>query len=156
MFNVINIVPNSFKHLFHHCFHSGYQRQLNYRHPDYSYSAWGGSGSGSMWLTAFVVKCLRQSSPYIEVDQDDVTKSIRWFLSRQQSNGCFPKVGYTHSYYLKGGISDRSNEASMTAFVLISILESGQMDSFVSDLYFFKMNKYLFHFLLHGYFFYTL
>ena len=28
----------------------GYQRELNYRHNDGSYSAWGGSdGSGSLW-----------------------------------------------------------------------------------------------------------
>ncbi|KAK3096606.1 hypothetical protein FSP39_001625 [Pinctada imbricata] len=105
----------------------GYQRQLKYRHPDGSYSAWGGSGdtSGSMWLTAFVIKCLGQSRPYIEIDEKDLNKSIAWFKRRQLETGCFPKIGYTHSYYLKGGFADRSNEAVMTSFVLIAMMEAG-------------------------------
>ncbi|XP_071167643.1 alpha-2-macroglobulin-like isoform X4 [Mytilus edulis] len=103
----------------------GYQRQLKYRHADGSYSAFGGTGSGSIWLTSFVVKCLGQSRPYISIDADDLNKSITWFRRQQLENGCFPKIGYTHSYYLKGGFSDRSNEASLTAFVLIAMLEAG-------------------------------
>ncbi|XP_052100569.1 alpha-2-macroglobulin-like isoform X3 [Mytilus californianus] len=103
----------------------GYQRQLKYRHDDGSYSAFGGTGSGSIWLTSFVVKCLGQSRPYISIDADDLNKSITWFRRQQLENGCFPKIGYTHSYYLKGGFSDRSNEASLTAFVLIAMLEAG-------------------------------
>lgn len=107
------------------CFITGYQRQLKYRHTDGSYSAFGGKGSGSIWLTSFVIKCLGQSRPYIDIDDEDLTKSISWFRSKQLENGCFPKIGYTHSYYLKGGFSDRSNEASLTAFVLIAMLEAG-------------------------------
>ena len=103
----------------------GYQRQLKYRHTDGSYSAFGGAGSGSIWLTSFVIKCLGQSRPYIDIDDEDLTKSISWFRRKQLENGCFPKIGYTHSYYLKGGFSDRSNEASLTAFVLVAMLEAG-------------------------------
>ena len=36
---------------------SGYQRILTYRHSDGSFSAFGAQdGSGSLWLTAFVLK----------------------------------------------------------------------------------------------------
>lgn len=104
----------------------GYQRQLKYRHDDGSYSAFGNSNAdGSMWLTAFVVKCFGQSLPFIDIDNEDLVKSLNWFRKRQLENGCFPKIGYTHSYYLKGGISKESNEAAMTAFVLIAMLEAG-------------------------------
>ena len=39
----------------------GYQRELNYRHSDGSFSAFGESdGDGSTWLTAFVLKVFAQ------------------------------------------------------------------------------------------------
>lgn len=106
----------------------GYQRQLRYRHSDGSYSAFGESDgkSGSTWLTAFVVKCLGQSQKYIDIDQADLNTSIAWFRRQQNEIGCFPKVGYTHSYYLKGGWGKGNDEeGTLTAFVLIAMLEAG-------------------------------
>jgi hypothetical protein len=42
----------------------GYQRELTYRHADGSFSAFGPSdGSGSTWLTAFVLKVFAQVRP---------------------------------------------------------------------------------------------
>ena len=39
----------------------GYQRELNYRHEDGSFSAFGSSdGAGSTWLTSFVLKVFSQ------------------------------------------------------------------------------------------------
>ncbi|XP_061179924.1 alpha-2-macroglobulin-like [Saccostrea echinata] len=106
----------------------GYQRQLNYRHSDGSYSAFGEKDgtSGSTWLTAFVVKCLGQSKKYIDIDEADLNTSIAWFRLKQDELGCFPKVGYTHSYYLKGGWGKgNDSEGTLTAFVLIAMLEAG-------------------------------
>nr|XP_034308643.1 pregnancy zone protein isoform X4 [Crassostrea gigas] len=106
----------------------GYQRQLRYRHSDGSYSAFGESDgkSGSTWLTAFVVKCLGQSQKYIDIDRSDLNTSIAWFRRQQNEIGCFPKVGYTHSYYLKGGWGKGNDEeGTLTAFVLIAMLEAG-------------------------------
>ena len=72
---------------------TGYQRELTYRHDDGSYSAFGNSDdSGSMWLTAFVVKSFAQAKPYIFIDETDLQKSIVWFRSKQLENGCFPQV----------------------------------------------------------------
>eukprot|EP00105_Crassostrea_gigas_P026706 XP_011447751.1 PREDICTED: pregnancy zone protein [Crassostrea gigas] len=107
---------------------AGYQRQLKYRHKDGSYSAFGETDgrSGSTWLTAFVVKCLGQSQKYIAIDQTDLYTSIAWFKRQQNEFGCFPKVGYTHSYYLKGGWGKSNDEeGTLTAFVLIAMLEAG-------------------------------
>jgi len=40
---------------------TGYQRELTYRHNDGSFSAFGESDKeGSLWLTAFVLKCFSQ------------------------------------------------------------------------------------------------
>lgn len=73
---------------------SGYQRELKYRHQDGSYSAFGPGSreNGSIWLTAFVVKCFSQASPYIFVDKTQLDESISFFKTNQQSNGCFPQV----------------------------------------------------------------
>lgn len=74
----------------------GYQRELNYRHPDGSYSAFGAvdeSGSGSMWLTAFVVKSFAQARSLIPIDERDLKMSVKWIVRRQLENGCFPVVG---------------------------------------------------------------
>lgn len=72
----------------------GYQRELRYRHDDGSYSAFGpGREEGSIWLTAFVVKCFAQASPYIFVDPKLQQKSMTFFKRKQLRNGCFPKVG---------------------------------------------------------------
>ncbi|CAI9531413.1 unnamed protein product [Staurois parvus] len=46
----------------------GYQRQLTYKRQDGSYSAFGErDSSGSMWLTAFVLKSFAQSRGFIYI-----------------------------------------------------------------------------------------
>jgi alpha-2-macroglobulin len=100
----------------------GYRRQANYNHPDGSYSIWGGDHNkdGSSWLTAFVVKSFSEAARYIEVDAAVVQRSADWLMKGQMENGCFPKRGYVHSSYLKGGGSD----ASLTPFIVTALLEA--------------------------------
>lgn len=72
----------------------GYQRQLNYRRRDGSYSAFGDQdGKGSIWLTAFVIRYLSQAKKYIYVDETNLNSSVSWIIKRQLENGCFPMVG---------------------------------------------------------------
>ncbi|KAG1664849.1 Alpha-2-macroglobulin-like protein 1 [Nymphon striatum] len=55
----------------------GYQRELNYRHSDGSYSAFGESDKeGSSWLTAFVIKSFAQANEFIEIDPGGVGKGV--------------------------------------------------------------------------------
>lgn len=68
----------------------GYQRILVYAHKDGSFSAFGKyDPSGSMFLTAFVVRTLVQAKPYIYVDENVINKAIRWIYEHQLENGCF-------------------------------------------------------------------
>ena len=108
---------------------------MKYRHNDFSYSAWGensyGNATGSIWLTAFVVKSMAQSMPYITIDGEDVMQSMQWMMSTQLTGassgikeGCFPQVGKVFSSYMKGGLADGENPAGLTAFVLIALLEA--------------------------------
>jgi len=50
---------------------TGYQRELTYRHSDGSFSAFGQQDQeGSLWLTAFVLKCFSQAEDLIYIDKD--------------------------------------------------------------------------------------
>lgn len=74
----------------------GYQRELTYRHPDGSYSAFGArDDSGSMWLTNFVLKSFAQAKPLIYIDSDNLKVTADWVLDQQHENGCFSKVRHT-------------------------------------------------------------
>nr|BAR45604.1 alpha-2-macroglobulin 4 [Ammothea sp. RS-2014] len=103
---------------------TGYQRQLNYRHSDGSYSAFGENDpEGSSWLTAFVVKSFAQARQFIDIDPIDLKKSTEWLLSKQQADGCFPFIGMVHHQDMKGGIG-KNVPTALTAYVVISLLES--------------------------------
>lgn len=68
----------------------GYQRILNYIHKDGSFSAFGYHDlSGSMFLTAFVVRTLQDMKQYIYVDQKVIDRAVLWILNHQLENGCF-------------------------------------------------------------------
>nr|KAG5706244.1 hypothetical protein BaRGS_019571 [Batillaria attramentaria] len=107
---------------------SGYQRQLRYQHRDGSFSAFGdryGSGqSGSMWLTAFVARCLAQASALgsdvISIDQNVVGRAAVWMADRQLFDGSFPEPGVVFNSRLQGG---SAKGEARTAYVLIALAE---------------------------------
>ncbi|XP_011171215.1 alpha-2-macroglobulin-like protein 1 isoform X3 [Solenopsis invicta] len=107
----------------------GYQRELIYRHPDGSYSAFGPESSedgSSIWLTAFVIKSFAQAKNIIHIDERDLKISVKWMVKKQLENGCFPVIGRVFHKDMKGGLQDDDNSSSaLTAYILISLLESG-------------------------------
>ncbi|XP_067949274.1 CD109 antigen-like [Watersipora subatra] len=100
----------------------GYQRELTYQRSDGSFSAFGQSDpSGSMWLTAFVVKSFQQARSFIFVDEKTILKAVDWIIKRQNSDGSFPEPGrIIHKEMLGGGASSR---VTLTAFVLAALSE---------------------------------
>uniref|UniRef100_A0A8C8WPI5 Pregnancy zone protein-like n=1 Tax=Panthera leo TaxID=9689 RepID=A0A8C8WPI5_PANLE len=75
---------------------SGYQRQLNYKHKDGSYSTFGDYDSrsqGNTWLTAFVLKSFAQAQSYIFVEKSHITDALTWLSQKQKENGCFQRSG---------------------------------------------------------------
>uniref|UniRef100_A0A8C3P054 OVOS protein n=1 Tax=Cyanoderma ruficeps TaxID=181631 RepID=A0A8C3P054_9PASS len=102
---------------------TGYQKQLSYKHRDGSYSSFGSrDGEGSVWLTAFVYKSLEQAKRYIYIDDNVQSQTLIWLASKQKSDGCFENVGSHFNNALKGG---EEAEYSLTAFVVVSLLEAG-------------------------------
>ncbi|XP_075746733.1 alpha-2-macroglobulin-like [Rhipicephalus microplus] len=103
---------------------TGYEQQLNYRHPHNGYSAFGGADpEPSLWLTAFVVRTYGKARQYVSLDDTELSLNTQWLLGHQYDTGCFPSVGRVLNSQLKGGIQGTSL-SPLTAYVLISLLEA--------------------------------
>ncbi|XP_051535073.1 alpha-2-macroglobulin [Myxocyprinus asiaticus] len=102
---------------------SGYQRELEYKHEDGSYSAFGESdASGNTWLTAFVMKSFGGAKKYIFIDEKYISQAKEWLGQQQQKNGCFTSVGKLFHNEMKGGVSD---DVTLTAYITAALLELG-------------------------------
>ncbi|ETE63520.1 antigen, partial [Ophiophagus hannah] len=99
----------------------GYQRELLYKRPDDSFSAFGNRDPyGSTWLSAFVLRSFIQARPYIDIDPYVVERTAAWILSHQKFNGEFEEPGRVLHTELQGGTSD---SVSRTAYILTALLE---------------------------------
>ncbi|KAG0723946.1 CD109 antigen [Chionoecetes opilio] len=99
---------------------TGYQQQLNYRHQDGSFSAFGSrDANGSTWLTAFVAKSLAEAGKHIEVESVVVAEAVEWLIKQQQVDGSFPEVGTVNNRAMQGGAAFGS---ALTAYVVMALL----------------------------------
>ncbi|KAG2469586.1 A2ML1 protein, partial [Polypterus senegalus] len=109
---------------------SGYQRELNYKHTDGSYSAFGNSDeSGNTWLTAFVMKSFGSARRFIFIDPAHISDAKKWLGKHQQENGCFRNVGKLfHSgmkdFILKNSLSCLRSSLNTVTDVYTKILLS--------------------------------
>lgn len=96
----------------------GYQRELGYKHPDGSYSAFGlTDGQGSTWLTAYVARSFQQAQQYIHIDTNIIKQAMNFLVSKQANNGCFQEFGRLVDF-------SQQNLFALSAFVLLAFLES--------------------------------
>ncbi|XP_067306986.1 alpha-2-macroglobulin-like [Pseudorasbora parva] len=98
---------------------SGYQRQMNYKHSDGSYSTFG-YGDGNTWLTAFVLRSFGKAQQYIFIDPQIIQSAKNWVISRRDTDGCFIQQGQLFNNRMKGGVNDN---VTMTAYITASLLE---------------------------------
>ncbi|KAK6468708.1 complement C3-like isoform X1 [Huso huso] len=102
----------------------GYTQQLVYRQKDSSYAAWQNK-PGSTWLTAYVVKVFSMAYSLTSVDENVLCEAVRWLiLNKQQPDGTFREDAPVIHGEMVGGQRSSEPEASLTAFVLIALLES--------------------------------
>ncbi len=106
---------------------TGYQRELTYKHSDGSFSAFGESDKdGSLWLTAFVLKCFAQAKGLIYIDDGILTGAAAWLKAKQNSDGSFDAFGFVHHQEMVGGLTGKT---ALTAFVANALLEAGEKDA---------------------------
>lgn len=99
----------------------GYQREMTFRKEDGSFSVWRHRPS-STWLTAFVVKVLSEAAEFIDIDNKVLCSGTEWLLNSQREDGAFIEGFPIFHKEMMGGLN---GEVSMTAYVLISLLEAG-------------------------------
>ncbi|CAJ0576094.1 unnamed protein product, partial [Mesorhabditis spiculigera] len=103
---------------------TGYQRELNYRRSDNSYSAFGNTDEhGSTWLTAFVVRSFAQAKEYIFIDKQVIASSVAYLNGVQTESGTFNDHGKVLHKDMMGG--SLSGGVALTAYVALSLLENG-------------------------------
>lgn len=106
---------------------TGYQRELTYRRNDGSFSAFGQNDeSGSLWLTAFVLKCFSQAKDLMYIDEGVLNDAANWITSHQKSDGSFDPVGFVHHQEMLGGLQGKD---ALTAFTAIALMEAGENTS---------------------------
>lgn len=103
---------------------TGYQRELTYRRTDGSFSAFGmNDESGSLWLTAFVLKSFSQAKGIIYIDSSVLDGAATWITSKQNGDGSFDAVGFVHHQEMLGGLQGKD---ALTAYVAIALMEAGE------------------------------
>ncbi|MFC2014193.1 alpha-2-macroglobulin family protein [Chloroflexota bacterium] len=103
---------------------TGYQRELTYRRTDGSFSAFGmNDESGSLWLTAFVLKCFSQAKGLMYIDDSVLNDAAGWITSHQNSDGSFDQVGFVHHQEMLGGLEGKD---ALTAYTAIALMEADE------------------------------
>lgn len=103
---------------------NGYQRQLNYKRKDGSFSAFGNSdASGSVWLTSYVLKTLQQAKTIITVDEMVIRRAANFIASHSRSDGSIEEVGMIHDKRLQSDIANNSPTTYLTAYAMIALLQ---------------------------------
>ncbi|XP_069623418.1 complement C3-like [Ranitomeya imitator] len=102
----------------------GYIQQLVYRKPENSYSAFT-NRPASTWLTAYVVKVFSMAYKLIHIDKDVLCGAVKWLLTEKQlPNGVFKEEAPVIHGEMVGGTGNTEPDASLTAFVLIALVEA--------------------------------
>ncbi|XP_077112072.1 alpha-2-macroglobulin-like protein 1 [Ranitomeya variabilis] len=102
----------------------GYARQLQYKHPDGSFSVFGMSDpEGSTWLSALVVKCFWKAFFYMFIDINVINEALVWLGQQQQPDGCFIIRGIVIHTNMKGGVED---DVSHSCYLMTAFLEAGK------------------------------
>lgn len=100
---------------------SGYQKQLTYARRDGSFSSFGRlDKSGSVWLTAFVLKSFAQAKKFIEIDGNTIDSAKAWLAGKQNADGSFEEIGAISHAAMQ---SHNHNNLALTAYVAAALSE---------------------------------
>lgn len=94
---------------------------LERKNPDGSFNLWGYERSDSIWLTAYVLKCLMLVKHSIRINDIHIHDAINFLKLKQARSGSFSEHGPISHRRIQGGLS---RGVPLTAYVLISFLEN--------------------------------
>ncbi|GAB6025042.1 CD109 molecule [Chamberlinius hualienensis] len=125
--NKINRLPNDLRAEIINYLQIGYQTELTYKRYDGSFSTFGNTDiSGSVWLTAFVVKSFEMAKPYITIEPTVLQNAKEFILRSQTTDGSFNDTGRVVDN-IQGGSA--LTPLTLTAYVIISFLETPSSDN---------------------------
>ncbi|XP_054859268.1 LOW QUALITY PROTEIN: complement C3 [Eublepharis macularius] len=103
----------------------GYAQQLAYKKADNSYAAFK-DRAASTWLTAYVAKVFAMAkSIESNIDTNVICGAVKWLiLEKQKPDGVFQEDAPVIHGEMVGGYKGAEPDMSLTAFVLIALLES--------------------------------
>ncbi|TFJ97049.1 putative ribonuclease ZC3H12D [Platysternon megacephalum] len=102
----------------------GYTQQLAYRKADNSYAAFT-NRPASTWLTAYVVKVFALAYELIAIDPEVLCGAVKWLiLHKQKPDGVFQEDAPVIHGEMVGGYQGSEPDASLTAFVVIAMVEA--------------------------------
>ncbi|XP_061495331.1 complement C3 [Rhineura floridana] len=103
----------------------GYTQQMVYKKADNSYAAFK-ERTASTWLTAYVVKVFAMASKIVNtINSQILCGGVKWLiLEKQKPDGIFHEDAPVIHGEMVGGYKGAEPEASLTAFVLVALLES--------------------------------
>ncbi|XP_067829118.1 complement C3-like [Heptranchias perlo] len=102
----------------------GYIQELAYRKEDGSYAAFK-HRAPSTWLTAYVVKVFAMANSLIAIEPNVLCGAVKWLiLQKQKPDGRFQEDAPVVHGEMTGGFIGSESHASLTAFVLIAMLEA--------------------------------
>lgn len=116
----------------------GYQRELQYRHSNGAFSAFGehsgagglggqqGTNAGSLWLTAFVIRVFVQSADVatgLYVDPNVLSTAAAFVASNQALDGSFTDPSPPLHSEMAGGAG---KGPGLTAYCLLAMIEAGR------------------------------
>ncbi|KAG8573862.1 hypothetical protein GDO81_008889 [Engystomops pustulosus] len=104
----------------------GFVNQQKYRRSDGSFPLFPDEPIPGTWLTAYIVKVFAMAKNLIDIGDDILCGSVKWLiLSKQKPDGMFTEEWPISHQYVKGGVAGSYDpDVAMTAFVVISLLES--------------------------------
>nr|XP_056717149.1 A.superbus venom factor 1-like [Euleptes europaea] len=103
----------------------GYVQELAYKKEDHSYASFTGRPS-STWLTAYIAKIFAMAKPVQpNIDAQVICGAVKWLiLNKQKPDGMFQEDAPVISGSMAGGYQGAEPEVSLTAFVLVALLET--------------------------------
>ncbi|XP_034043596.1 complement C3-like [Thalassophryne amazonica] len=104
----------------------GYENQLAYRKSDGSYPPYRREGA-STWITAYVVKVFSMAHSIVGINEQHVCEPLLYLVNnKKQSSGNFIEDNPVYSATMTGGLCGDHPDTSLTAFVLIALMEAKQ------------------------------
>jgi alkylhydroperoxidase/carboxymuconolactone decarboxylase family protein YurZ len=99
----------------------GYQKLLTFERPGGGFDWWGREAP-LVWLSAYALHQFNDLAKVYPIDRGVIDRTQAWLLKQQEADGCWSKIGATHSESI-----ERMGDPKLllTSYVTWSLVESG-------------------------------